>query len=327
MGLTDITKKQKILGVGLGSIVGLGYILDSKYNKKKLPSGGIADYLKSLGGGGGGGGGGGMRSASPKPSSQDEEGEEEVGEIETTDFIDEAGEPLSLLDIFNINVDDGPTTEEEAQTQLEELQDEYSGWSDISYTEDGGLIVDYNLNPGWGNLGGGLPFLEETVANPPEGMAITTNPIPEGTSPFWSGNWNWAGTLQQNIADGTAFSWLNDYDLNNDGVLDIYQEEETTTTPAVYGCTEINAYNYNPEATVDNGSCLSRSASGVGPMLAEGETKSKLGSWLQQFKDEDSDDEDITAKLPIIGTPPPALIRRLDNQQYPQTVTLARFRQ
>ena len=69
----------------------------------------------------GGGGGGGMRSASPKPSSQDEEGEEELGEIQTTDFIDEAGEPLSLLDIFNINVDNGPTTEEEAQTQLEEL--------------------------------------------------------------------------------------------------------------------------------------------------------------------------------------------------------------
>jgi len=257
-----------------------------------------------------------MRSASPKPSSQDEEGEEEVGEIETTDFIDEAGEPLSLLDIFNINVDDGPTTEEEAQTQLEELQDEYSGWSDISYTEDGGLIVDYNLNPGWGNLGGGLPFLEETVANPPEGMAITTNPIPEGTSPFWSGTWN---LLSPNWDSGLNQGPDYDYYMGPD------QEEETIIP--IYGCTEINAYNYNPEATVDNGSCLSRSSSGLGPMLAEGETKSKLGSWLQQFKDEDSDDEDITAKLPIIGTPPPALIRRLDNQQYPQTVTLARFRQ
>ncbi len=310
MGLTDITKKQKILGVGLGSIVGLGYILDSKYNKKKLPSGGIADYLKSLGGGGGGGGGGGMRSASPKPSSQDEEGEEE-----TTDFIDEAGEPLSLLDIFNINVDDGPTTEEEAQLELQELQEEYSDIADITYDDDDGLNIDWNLNPGWGSLGGGLPFLEQTVANPPEGMAITTNPIPEGTSPFFSGDWN-------------LFSPDWDSGLNQGPDYDYYmgpdQEEET---PLVYGCTEVNAYNYNPEATVDNGSCISRSASGVGPMLAEGETKSKLGSWLQQFKDEDSDDEHITAKLPIIGTPPPALIRRLDNQQYPQTVTLARFRQ
>ena len=303
MGLKDITKKQKILGASLGSMVGLGYILDSKYNKKKLPSGGIADYLKSLGGGGGGGGGG-MRSASPKPSVEEEEGQEE-----TTDFIDEAGEPLSLLDIFNINVDDGPTTEEEAQTQLEELQDEYSGWSDISYTEDGGLIVDYNLNPGWGNLVGGLPFLEETIANPPEGMAITTNPIPEGTSPFWSGNWN---LLSPNWASG----------LNQGPDYDYYMGPDP-----IYGCTEVNAYNYNPEATVDDGSCLSSSSSGYGPMLAEGETKSKLGSWLQQFKDEDSDDEEITNELPIIGTPPPALVRRLDNQQYPQTVTLARFRQ
>ncbi|MHA2270151.1 MAG: hypothetical protein ACXAB8_20365, partial [Promethearchaeota archaeon] len=279
------TTKQKVIGLGIVAVTGIVAI--GQKDKKKLPSGGIADYLKGLGGGGGGGGGG-MRSASPKPSSQDEEGEEE-----TTDFIDEAGEPLSLLDIFNINVDDGPTTEEEAQLELQELQEEYSDIADITYDDDDGLNIDWNLNPGWGSLGGGLPFLEQTVANPPEGMAITTNPIPEGTSPFFSGDWN-------------LFSPDWDSGLNQGPDYDYYmgpdQEEETTTTPAVYGCTEVNAYNYNPEATVDDGSCLSISSSGYGPMLAEGETKSKLDSWLQQFKDEDSDDEDIIAKLPIIGT-------------------------
>ena len=102
--LDSFTTKQKVIGLGIVAVTGIVAI--GQKDKKKLPSGGIADYLKSLGGGGGGGGGGGMRSASPKPSSQDEEGEEELGEIQTTDFIDEAGEPLSLLDIFNINVDE-----------------------------------------------------------------------------------------------------------------------------------------------------------------------------------------------------------------------------
>ena len=366
MGLTDITKKQKILGVGLGSIVGLGYILDSKYNKKKLPSGGIADYLKSLGGGGGGGGGGGMRSASPKPSSQDEEGEEE-----TTDFIDEAGEPSSLLDIFNISVDDGPTTEEEAQLELQELQEEYSDIADITYDDDDGLNIDWNLNPGFGGLAGGLPFLEQTVANPPEGMAITTNPIPEGTSPFFSGDWNllspdWDSglnqgpdydyymgpdqqlelqELQEEYSDIADITYDDDDGLNIDwnlnpgwgslgGGLPFLEqtvanppegmaiEEET---PLVYGCTNSASHSYNPAATIDDGSCLFYS--GRAEENGEGEIKSKLDSWLQQFKDEESDDEEITNELPIIGTPPPALIRRLDNQQYPRTVTLARFRQ
>ncbi len=165
---------------------------------------------------------------------------------------------------------------------------------------------------------------EEEVNNIPldPGLANPTYDISDylddgeeggGINTEWLAQYDWWQNIQQNLADA--------------GYTSTEGDDEPTEEPPIYGCTEVNAYNYNPEATVDDGSCLSISSSGYGPMLAEGETKSKLDSWLQQFKDEDSDDEDIIAKLPIIGTPPPALVRRLDNQQYPQTVTLARFRQ
>ena len=304
--LDSLTTKQKVIGLGIVAVTGIVAI--GQKDKKKLPSGGIADYLKSLGGGGGGGGGGGMRSASPKPSSQDEEGEEE-GEEEVNNIPLDPG-------LANPNPNPLNNLEEDGGINTEWLE-QYDWWQNIQQN-----LADAGYTSTEGDDDFIAPILPPNDESSGQGIGQGFGSGVNSDEP-----WDWAGTLQQNIADGTAFSWLNDYDLNNDGVLDIYQEEETTTTPAVYGCTEVNAYNYNPEATVDNGSCISRSASGVGPMLAEGETKSKLGSWLQQFKDEDSDDEDITAELPIISTPPPALVRRLDNQKYPQTVTLARFRQ
>ena len=66
--------KQKALGIGIVAITGLalagqGKTLKISDKKKKLPSGGKADYMKSLGGGGGGGGGSRGSSATSKKTS------------------------------------------------------------------------------------------------------------------------------------------------------------------------------------------------------------------------------------------------------------------
>ena len=60
--LSNLSMGQKVLGIGIVAITGLaltGQGKNLKSKKKKLPTGGKADYMKSLGGGGGGGGGSG----------------------------------------------------------------------------------------------------------------------------------------------------------------------------------------------------------------------------------------------------------------------------
>ena len=301
--LDSFTTKQKVIGLGIVAVTGIVAI--GQKDKKKLPSGGIADYLKSLGGGGGGGGGG-MRSASSKPSSQDEEGEEEGNDIPLDPGL--ANPTYDISDYLDDGQEDGGINTEWLE-QYDWWQNIQQNLADAGYTSTEGEeeVNNIPLDPG--------------LANP------NPNPLNNleedgGINTEWLEQYDWWQNIQQNLADAGYTSTEGD-DEPTEGDDDFIGP----LLPPIYGCTEVNAYNYNPEATVDDGSCLSISSSGYGPMLAEGETKSKLDSWLQQFKDEDSDDEDIIAKLPIIGTPPPALVRRLDNQQYPQTVTLARFRQ
>ena len=75
----NLSKKQKILGLSILTITGLVIVGGGRTNlqKKKLPTGGVADYLKSLGGGGGGGGGGKSSSSSPPPTTPTTDGGEE----------------------------------------------------------------------------------------------------------------------------------------------------------------------------------------------------------------------------------------------------------
>ncbi len=216
--LADLSMKQKALGIGIVAITGLalagqGKTLKSK--KKKLPSGGKADYMKSLGGGGGGGGG--SRGSSPtskKTSSTPDDSTLATpeGTLSISDSVLEQ-EPLtsdsSLLDILNYNVpeEEQISTQEEALGQVEQLQEENPN-AIIEYNEQDGLTLD--LFPNWD---------APTWFNPSTAVGNVDNlnidPIPEGTSPFWSGDWDWAANLQQGIADGTAFSWLNE-DSNQD---------------------------------------------------------------------------------------------------------------
>lgn len=220
--LADLSMKQKALGIGIVAITGLalagqGKTLKSK--KKKLPSGGKADYMKSLGGGGGGGGGGGSRgsSAPSKQTSSTSDDSTLATPEETLSIGDEVSEqePLtpdsSLLDILNYNVpeEEQISTQEEALGQLEQLQEQNPN-AIIEYTEEDGLNLD--LFPNWD---GPTWFNPSTAVGMQNLDEIGIDPIPEGTSPFWSGDWDWAANLQQGIADGTAFSWLNE-DSNQD---------------------------------------------------------------------------------------------------------------
>ena len=262
--LADLSMKQKALGIGIVAITGLalagqGKTLKSK--KKKLPSGGKADYMKSLGGGGGGGGGGGSRgsSAPSKQTSSTSDDSTLATPEETLSIGDEVSEqePLtpdsSLLDILNYNVpeEEQISTQEEALGQLEQLQEQNPN-AIIEYTEEDGLNLDLFPNwdgptwfnpstavgiqnlyeePDYGSIGdvvsayieGNIEYSDayNTLVNDfsysgndateeLEGIEPTT-----ATSNFWGGDWDWQANLQQGIADGTAFSWLNE-DSNQD---------------------------------------------------------------------------------------------------------------
>jgi len=269
--LANLSKGQKALGIGIVAITGLaltGQGKNLKSKKKKLPSGGKADYMKSLGGGGGGGGGGGSRGSS-SPSKQTSPTPE-----------DSTQEPLtpdpSLLDFLNYNVpeEEQISTQEEALGQLEQLQEQNPN-AIIEYDEQDGLTLD--LFPNWD---GPTWFNPATAAGSTDNLNI--DPISEGTSPFWSGDWDYAETLQQNIADGTAFSWLNDDSTEDDTVVeeDATEELEGATTnqeTQISGCTDPASHSYNPDATVDDGSCLYYTG------RAEENVFEATDNWLQNY--------------------------------------------
>ena len=229
--LADLSMKQKALGIGIVAITGLalagqGKTLKSK--KKKLPSGGKADYMKSLGGGGGGGGGSRGSSATSKKTSStpdDSTLATPEGTLSISDSVLEQ-EPLtsdsSLLDILNYNVpeEEQISTQEEALGQLEQLQEQNPN-AIVEYNEQDGLTLD--LFPDWDGPTWFNPSTAVGMQNLDELDIVTGS---EATSNFWGGDWDWQANLQQGIADGTAFSWLND---------DSTEEVDTTSSLADVG--------------------------------------------------------------------------------------------
>lgn len=253
--LSNLSIGQKVLGIGIVAITGLaltGQGKNLKSKKKKLPTGGKADYMKSLGGGGGGGGGGGSSSPSKQTSPTPDDSTSTTSE-DTLSISDNVLEqdPLtpdsSLLDILNYNVPEEQqiSTQEEALGQLEQLQEQNPN-AVIEYNEQDGLTLDLFPNwdaptwvgiqnlyeePDYGSIGdvvsayteGNIEYSDayNTLVNDfsysgndateeLEGIEPTT-----ATSNFWGGDWDWQANLQQGIADGTAFSWLNE-DSNQD---------------------------------------------------------------------------------------------------------------
>ena len=158
--LSNLSMGQKVLGIGIVAITGLaltGQGKNLKSKKKKLPTGGKADYMKSLGGGGGGGGGGGKSRGSSSPSKQTSPTPDDSTSTTSEDTLSISDnvleqDPLtpdsSLLDLLNYNVPEEQqiSTQEEALGQLEQLQEENPN-AIIEYDEQDGLTLD--LFPNW----------------------------------------------------------------------------------------------------------------------------------------------------------------------------------
>jgi hypothetical protein len=309
--LADLSMKQKALGIGIVAITGLvlagqGKTLKSK--KKKLPSGGKADYMKSLGGGGGGGGGSRGSSATSKKTSStpdDSTLATPEGTLSISDSVLEQ-EPLtsdsSLLDLLNYNVpeEEQISTQEEALGQLEQLQEQNPN-AVIEYNEQDGLTLD--LFPDWDGPTWFNPSTAVGMQNLDELDIVTGS---EATSNFWGGDWDWQANLQQGIADGTAFSWLNDdsteevddtpawADVGIDpglaqGIADStpawadvgidpgLAQANTNEVEEIEGCTDPASHSYNPDATVDDGSCMYYSG------RAEENVYEATDNWLQNY--------------------------------------------
>ena len=99
--LSNLSMGQKVLGIGIVAITGLaltGQGKNLKSKKKKLPTGGKADYMKSLGGGGGGGGGGSRGSSSPPKKTSPKPNDSTVTTPEETSSITDTGSSDSGLD-------------------------------------------------------------------------------------------------------------------------------------------------------------------------------------------------------------------------------------
>ena len=99
--LSNLSMGQKVLGIGIVAITGLaltGQGKNLKSKKKKLPTGGKADYMKSLGGGGGGGGGGSRGSSSPPKKTSPKPNDSTVTAPEETSSITDTGSSDSGLD-------------------------------------------------------------------------------------------------------------------------------------------------------------------------------------------------------------------------------------
>lgn len=68
-----------------------------------------------------------------------------------------------------------------------------------------------------------------------------------------SAEWNY---LEASFADcDDSITTVALYEDSTNGLIDVYLELDYCEGGVVYGCTLFNADNYNPEATVDNGSC------------------------------------------------------------------------
>ena len=289
--LADLSMKQKALGIGIVAITGLalagqGKTLKSK--KKKLPSGGKADYMKSLGGGGGGGGGSRGSSATSKKTSStpdDSTLATPEGTLSISDSVLEQ-EPLtsdsSLLDILNYNVpeEEQISTQEEALGQLEQLQEQNPN-AIVEYNEQDGLTLD--LFPDWDGPTWFNPSTAVGMQNLDELDIVTGS---EATSNFWGGDWDWQANLQQGIADGTAFSWLNDdsteevdttSSLADVGIDSGLAQANTNEVEEIEGCTDPASHSYNPDATVDDGSCMYYSG------RAEENVYEATDNWLQNY--------------------------------------------
>ena len=99
--LSNLSMGQKVLGIGIVAITGLaltGQGKNLKSKKKKLPTGGKADYMKSLGGGRGGGGGGSRGSSSPPKKTSPKPNDSTVTAPEETSSITDTGSSDSGLD-------------------------------------------------------------------------------------------------------------------------------------------------------------------------------------------------------------------------------------
>ena len=327
--LADLSMKQKALGIGIVAITGLalagqGKTLKSK--KKKLPSGGKADYMKSLGGGGGGGGGSRGSSATSKKTSStpdDSTLATPEGTLSISDSVLEQ-EPLtsdsSLLDILNYNVpeEEQISTQEEALGQLEQLQEQNPN-AIVEYNEQDGLTLD--LFPDWDGPTWFNPSTAVGMQNLDELDIVTGS---EATSNFWGGDWDWQANLQQGIADGTAFSWLNDdsteevdttSSLADVGIDSGLAQANTNEVEEIEGCTDPASHSYNPDATVDDGSCMYYSG------RAEENVYEATDNWLQNYVSVE------TIELEETDTPPldPALanaFRSKGKNSLPQTFNL-----
>tara|TARA_B100001094_G_scaffold326855_1_gene383825 strand:+ start:8897 stop:9919 length:1023 start_codon:yes stop_codon:yes gene_type:complete len=286
---------QKVLGIGIVAITGLaltGQGKNLKSKKKKLPTGGKADYMKSLGGGGGGGGGGSRGSSSPPKKTSPKPNDSTVTTPEETSSITDTGSSdsgldwsiqqtianneatqtadSSLLDLLNYGVPEEQqiSTQEEALGQLEQLQEQNPN-AIIEYDEQDGL--ELNLFPNWdaptwfnpatavgmqnlfeepnyGSIGdvvsayteGNIEYNDayNTLMNDFSYSGNDATEELEGIEPTQAYDWDWdiGGILQQNIADGTAFSWLNEDSIqdptsvsvtnNVDGWLQQYTNDE-----------------------------------------------------------------------------------------------------
>ena len=328
--LSNLSMGQKVLGIGIVAITGLaltGQGKNLKSKKKKLPTGGKADYMKSLGGGGGGGGGGGSSSPSKQTSPTPDDSTSTTSEdtLSISDNVleqDSLTPDSSLLDILNYNVPEEQqiSTQEEALGQLEQLQEQNPN-AIVEYNEQDGLTLD--LFPDWDGPTWFNPSTAVGMQNLDELDIVTGS---EATSNFWGGDWDWQANLQQGIADGTAFSWLNDDSTEevddtpawaDVGIDPGLAQANTNEVEEIEGCTDPASHSYNPDATVDDGSCMYYSG------RAEENVYEATDNWLQNYVTVE------TIELEETDTPPldPALANAFRSKRkgsLPPTFTLNR---
>ncbi|MBT4113816.1 MAG: hypothetical protein HOE36_07530 [Flavobacteriaceae bacterium] len=234
---------QKVLGIGIVAITGLaltGQGKNLKSKKKKLPTGGKADYMKSLGGGGGGGGGGSRGSSSPPKKTSPKPNDSTVTAPEETSSITDTGSSDSGLDW---SIQQTIANNEATQTADSSLLD----------------LLNYGV---------------------PEEQQISTQ--------AYDWDWDIGGILQQNIADGTAFSWLNEDSIqdptsvsvtnNVDGWLQQYTNDEEIELEETDTGSSDSGLDWSIQQTIANNEAaqedstpatytLSPSSSGVGYSL------------------------------------------------------------
>ena len=249
--LSNLSMGQKVLGIGIVAITGLaltGQGKNLKSKKKKLPTGGKADYMKSLGGGGGGGGGGSRGSSSPPKKTSPKPNDSTVTAPEETSSITDTGSSDSGLDW---SIQQTIANNEATQTADSSLLD---------------LLNDFSYS--------GNDATEEL----------------EGIEPTQAYDWDWdiGGILQQNIADGTAFSWLNEDSIqdptsvsvtnNVDGWLQQYTNDEEIELEETDTGSSDSGLDWSIQQTIANNEAaqedstpatytLSPSSSGVGYSL------------------------------------------------------------